>query len=114
MNFETTQPGLANNRNLALLFLFAVLGVLVSLGTYAVAGGFERISLGSMVAVIVLIVPVTILVMAGVSQGIRYFSDLRAAWTWWHWLFLLLTFSTLVFRQRDNRSEEHTSELQSP
>ena len=83
--------------------LFAVLGVLVSLGTYAVSGGFERIGLGSMVAVIVLIVPATILVVTGLSQGIQYFSDLRAAWTWWqHWLFLLLTFSTLVFRQRDN------------
>ena len=69
MNLETTQPGLANKRNLGLLLLFAVLGVLVSLGTYAVAGGFERISLGSMVAVIVLIVPVTILVVTGAESG---------------------------------------------
>ena len=102
MNFETTQPSLTSKRNLGLLFLFAVIGVLISLGTYAVSGGFERIGVGPMIAVILLFVPAMFLVVTGVSQGVHYLSDLRAAWTWWHWLFLLLTFSTLVFRLRDN------------
>jgi O-antigen ligase len=102
MNLETTEPGLANKRNLVLLALFAAVGVMISVGTYAVSGGFERIGVVPMIAVIVLIAPVTVLVVTGMSQGLQYFADLRAAWTWWHWLLLLLTFSTLVFRVRDN------------
>ncbi len=102
MNFETTQPGLTNKRNLGLLAIFAVLGVAISLGTYAFSGGFERMGIGSMIVLIILIVPVGILVVAGLREGMGYFQELRAAWTWWHWLFLLLTFSTLVLRLRDN------------
>jgi O-antigen ligase len=102
MNFETIQPSLSNKRNLVLLALFAALGVAISLGTYALSGGFERVGLGPMIAVIVLFVPVGILVLAGLREGLGYFSELRAAWTWWHWLFFLLIFSTLVFRIRDN------------
>jgi len=102
MNLDTVQPSLTNRRNLGLLALFAALGVAISLGTYALSDGFERVGVGPMVALILLIVPVGILVIAGVREGIGYFGELRAAWTWWHWLFFLLTFSTLVFRVRDN------------
>jgi hypothetical protein len=103
MNFETTQPGLTNKRNLGLLAGFAVLGVVMSLGTYALSGGFERVSVGSMIAAIILVVPFTIVLVNGLRQGWTYLSDLRATWTWWHWLFFLLIFSTLVFRVRDNQ-----------
>jgi O-antigen ligase len=102
MNFETTQPGLTNRRNLGLLLGFSVLGVLISLGAYLLSGGFERIGAGSLMLLIVLFVPLTILFVSGARQGIGYFQELRAAWTWWHWLFFLLTFSTLVLRLRDN------------
>lgn len=102
MNLETTQPGLANRRNLGLLILFAAIGVAMSLGTYALAGGFERMGVAETIILIVLAVPVGILLFTGLREGMQYFSDLRAAWTWWHWLFLLLTISTLVLRQRDN------------
>jgi O-antigen ligase len=102
MNLETIQPSLTNKRNLGLLAVFAALGVAISLATYALSGGFERLGLGPMIAIILLIGPVGILLVAGLREGIGYFSELRAAWTWWHWLFMLLTLSTLVLRLRDN------------
>src|SRR5882672_8829002 len=102
MNFETIQPSLTNKRNLGLLAVFAALGIAISLGTYALSGGFERVGLGPMIALIRLIVPVGLLVGAGLRERIGYFWELPAAWTWWHWLFFLLIFSTLVFRIRDN------------
>lgn len=103
MNFETTQPGLSNKRNLVLLLGFAALGVVMTLGTYALSGGFERVGVGATIAAIILVIPIAIMVVTGLRQGWTYLSDLRAAWTWWHWLFLLLVFSTLVFRVRDNQ-----------
>jgi O-antigen ligase len=102
MNFESTQPGLTNRRNLALLAGFAALGVLISLGTYALSGGFERVGVLATILLIVLFAPIAILTWTGVRQGWGYFLELKASWTWWHWLFLLLTFSTLVLRLRDN------------
>ncbi len=102
MNLDTTQSGLASARNLKLLLLFVAMGVFLSLGTYFVAGGFERISLIPAL-VLVLLAPAMIAVGAtGLRQGWRYFRELGADWTWWHWTFLLLVFSTLVFRERDN------------
>ncbi len=103
MNFETTQPGLSNKRNLVLLLGFAALGVVMTLATYALSGGFERVGVGATIAAIILVIPIAIMVVTGLRQGWTYLSDLRAAWTWWHWLFLLLVFSTLVFRVRDNQ-----------
>lgn len=103
INIESAQPGLGNSRNLKVLLGFAALGVLLSFGVYFVSGDFERIGIGPMLLLIILIAPITIVVAMGLRQGVRHFASLRAGWTWWHWPLALLVVSTLVFRVRDNQ-----------
>lgn len=103
LNVENAQPALASSRNLKVLLGFAAFGVLLSFGAYFVSGDFERIGFFPMLALIILIAPLTILTLMGLRQGVKHFASLRAAWTWWHWPLALLVLSTLVFRVRDNQ-----------
>jgi hypothetical protein len=93
---------LTNTRNLRLLLGFVAAGIVLSLAIYFLVGGFEGVSVGTTMVLIVLGPPLLIVAAIGLRQGIRHLSELRAAWTWWHWVFLLLVISTLVFRVRDN------------
>ena len=102
MNLETAQPGLTRTRNLTLLLAFVATGVLLSLGVYYLAGGFEQIGIVEAVVLFILGPPLLIVAAMGLRQGLKHLSELRAEWTWWHWSFLLLIISTLVFRIRDN------------
>ena len=108
MNLEGTQPGWTSARNLGLLLVFVAFGVVISLGTYFVVGGFERIGLVPAMALVILAPPLLGIGVVGLRQGLRYFAELRASWTWWHTLFTLLVFSTLVFRVRDNKEVAST------
>jgi O-antigen ligase/polysaccharide polymerase Wzy-like membrane protein len=103
LNIENAQPALASSRNLKVLLGFAAFGVLLSFGAYFVSGDFERIGFFPLMALIILIVPLTILTVVGLRQGVRHFASLRAGWTWWHWPLALLVLSTLVFRVRNNQ-----------
>jgi hypothetical protein len=102
MNFDTTQSGLVTPRNLRLLLVFVAVGVILSLGTYFVAGGFERVGVVETMVLIVLAPVLVIIGVMGLRQGLRHLTELGKAWTWWHWVFMLLIISTMVFRVRDN------------
>jgi O-antigen ligase len=108
MNVKTTQLGLTNGRKLKLLLGFIALGFAASLAIYSWSGGFERVAVGPTIIMIVLIGPLTVLVVKGLRQGIKHLADLKAAWSWWHWMILLLLISTLVFRTRDNQEVSST------
>jgi len=80
---------------------FVGLGFVLSLVAYYASADFERLNVPMAVAV-VLGIPVTIaLGIMGLRRGFQHFVELRADWTWWHWLLFLLFVSTLVFRIRD-------------
>jgi hypothetical protein len=101
MSTQPTPTRSLNLRSATLLVAFVSLGFVLSLLAYYVSSDYDRFSAPMAVAV-VLGIPVLIgLAIVGLRKGLHHFSDLRANWTWWHWLLFLLFVSTLVFRVRD-------------
>src|ERR1700732_3922535 len=80
---------------------FVPLGFVLSLLTYYISADFERLNAPVAVAIVIGIPVAVAMGIFGLRQGVRHFADLRANWTWWHWLLFLLFVSTLVFRIRD-------------
>ncbi len=84
-----------------MLFAFVGLGFVLSLLAYYASADFERLNPLQAVLLVVGIPAAVALGAFGLRQGVRHFAELRANWTWWHWLLFLLFVSTLVFRIRD-------------
>jgi O-antigen ligase len=96
-----TQTRVLNLRGAKMVFAFVSLGFVLSLLTYYISADFERLNAPVAVAIVIGIPVAVAMGIFGLRQGVRHFADLRANWTWWHWLLFLLFVSTLVFRIRD-------------
>src|SRR5882724_9027879 len=88
-------------RGATLLVAFVGLGFGLSLLVYYASADFERLDPVQAVILVVAIPFAIALGVLGLRQGLRHLAELRARWTWWHWLLFLLFVSTLVFRIRD-------------
>jgi O-antigen ligase len=101
MSTQPTSTRSLNLRGAKILFAFVSLGFVLSLLTYYISSDFERFNVPLAVLLVLGIPVATAVGVVGLRQGLRHFSELRASWTWWHWLLFLLFVSTLVFRIRD-------------
>jgi hypothetical protein len=79
---------------------FAVLGLGISVALWALAGSSSHGILLT-AAVILLAAPAVAIAARAIPQAMTMARDLAASWQWWHPLWFLIFFSTLVFRIRD-------------
>jgi O-antigen ligase len=83
-----------------LILFFALLGMGVAVGISFLAGstpyGVLLIAGGLLLAI-----PLSVLMVRAIPQGIVAARVLKRNWTWWHPLWFLIFFSMLVFRIRD-------------
>src|SRR5579885_1966869 len=93
--------GLRDRRSKWLLGVFVAVGFAISVVIITLTGSTEYGALmvaGGMLAAI----PVIGLVIKAFPEAKASFRMLKANWTWWHPLWFLIYFSTLVFRIRDS------------
>ncbi len=93
--------GLRDRRSKWLLGVFVTLGFVISVVIITLTGSTEYGALlvaGGML----LAIPVIGLLIKAFPEAKASFKMLKANWTWWHPLWFLIYFSTLVFRIRDS------------
>jgi hypothetical protein len=83
-----------------LLLVFVLVGFFIAIGVSLVAGSAPY---GVVIAggVLVMAIPLVALAIQAYPEGRAQVRALRQNWTWWHPLWFLTFFSTLVFRIRD-------------
>ena len=88
-----------DRRTIWLLMAFVLLGCAISVAITLVAGSYDY---GELIVAggLLLVVPAMLLVIKAAPQGMAAARELRQNWTWWHLLWFLIYFSTLVFRIR--------------
>lgn len=83
-----------------LISLFVLIGFSVAIAFSVLAGSSEY---GALIAsaALLLAIPLIVLMVQALPEGLAKARELRQNWTWWHPLWGLIFFSMLVFRIRD-------------
>jgi O-antigen ligase len=92
-------PEIRRGKSMWLILAFVCAGVCLSVIVSAFASSSHGILIGA--AVILLAAPAIALAMHAVPQGLTMVRNFAHDWQWWHPLWFLIFFSTLVFRIRD-------------
>jgi hypothetical protein len=83
-----------------LISLFVLIGFSMAIAFSVLAGSSEY---GALIAsaALLLAIPLIVLIVQALPEGLAKARELRKNWTWWHPLWGLIFFSMLVFRIRD-------------
>jgi O-antigen ligase len=92
-------------RGYVVVSVFGLAGLLMSVIVASIGEHYPQMSPASIVWVLFLSIPVTIGSVIGVVQGARKLSALYRKTVWWHWMWLLIACSSLVFRFARDTSE---------